>query len=98
LLTASSITWLEVWRSLRRAGTADVESQASKALSGIAEFPLSAVPLSRARSVGANELHPLDAIHLASAIAVGAEFLLTYHSRLADSASQAGLQIFSPMP
>jgi len=98
LLTASSITWLEVWRSLRRAGIADVESQVSKALSGIAEFPLSAVVLGRARSVGADELRSLDAIHLASAIAVGADFLLTYDSRLADSASQAGLRIFAPLP
>ena len=83
---------------MRRAGVSDVESQASKALSGIAEFPLSAAVLGRARSVGADELRSLDAIHLASAIAVGAESLITYDSRLADSASQAGLQIFAPTP
>lgn len=96
LLTASSIAWLEVWRSLRRAGAADVDELASAALSGVAEFPLSDDVVMRAREVGNDELRSLDAIHLASALAVGADTLLTYDMRLADSAAATGLEILQP--
>jgi len=96
LLTASSICWLEVWRSLRRAGVDDVEGVAATALSGIAEFPLEDSVLRHARRVGANELRSLDSIHLASAVRVGADSVLTYDGRLADSAASAGLTVLSP--
>lgn len=96
LLTSSSIAWLEVWRSLRRAAVADVESIAASALSGVAEFPLDDLLLRRARRVGADELRSLDAIHLASAIVVRADAILTYDLRLADAAAAAGLEVLAP--
>lgn len=34
LLTASSITWLEVWRALRRASVVDIDAAAEAAVSG----------------------------------------------------------------
>jgi uncharacterized protein len=96
LLTSSSIAWLEVWRSLRRAAVADVESIAASALSGVAEFPLDDLLLRRACRVGADELRSLDAIHLASAIVVRADAILTYDLRLADAAAAAGLEVLAP--
>lgn len=96
LLTASSLAWLEVWRALRRAGRANAEASWKRALSGVAEFPLSEAVLVRARRVGGDELRSLDAIHLASALAVGADSLLTYDSRLAASATDAGISVLSP--
>ncbi len=96
LLTASSLAWVEVWRSLRRAGANDVEATAQAALAGIAEFPLTEAVLRRARRVGTDELRSLDAIHLASAIAVGAESVLTYDDRLAQAAESAGLSVLAP--
>jgi uncharacterized protein len=96
LLTASSVAWLEVWRSLRRAAVADLESVAAAALSGVAAFPLDDALLRRACRVGADELRSLDAIHLASALGVGADALLTYDKRLAEAANAVGLAVLAP--
>lgn len=96
LLTTSSLAWLEVWRSLRRAAVTDVEEVAAVAFSGIAEFALDEAVLRRARRVGAAELRSLDAIHLASAIAVGADAILTYDKRLAEAAAAVGLVSLAP--
>lgn len=96
LLTASSLAWVEVWRALRRAGVPEVVDVASLALSGIAEFPLDERVLVRARRVGLDELRSLDAIHLAAAIAVGADAVLTYDARLATSAEAVGLSVLAP--
>ena len=96
LLTASSLAWLEVWRSLRRAAVPDVEKVVAVALSGVAEYALDDQVLLRARRVGADELRSLDAIHLASAIAVGADAILTYDTRLAGAAAAVGLDALAP--
>lgn len=96
LLTSSSLAWVEVWRSLRRAAVADMEATAQDALAGVAEFPLTGAVLTRARRVGPDELRSLDAIHLASAIAVGADIVLTYDVRLARAAESAGLIALAP--
>jgi predicted nucleic acid-binding protein len=97
LLVSSSLAWLEVWRALRRAGLTDIEAVAESALSGIAEFPLDEFVLLRARRVGEDQLRSLDAIHLAAAIAVGADSLLTYDERLASSANAVGLNVLAPV-
>ncbi|MBA2416594.1 MAG: type II toxin-antitoxin system VapC family toxin [Geodermatophilaceae bacterium] len=96
LLTSSSLAWVEVWRSLRRAAVADVEVTVQVALAGVAEFPLTEAVLTRARRVGPDELRSLDAIHLTSAIAVGADTVFTYDVRLARAAESAGLGVLAP--
>ncbi len=96
LLVSSSFAWLELWRALRRAGVADIEAVAESALSGVAEFPLDEAVLLRARRVGEDQLRSRDAIHLAAALAVGADSLLTYDERLARSASAVGLKVLQP--
>lgn len=96
LLTASSLAWLEVWRSLRRAGVSDVATTAAGALSGVAEHPLDDATLLNARQVGGNTLRSLDAIHLASAVAVGADSFVTYEDRLGDAAASLGLTVLAP--
>lgn len=96
LLTASTLAWVEVWRSLRRAGVRHVDATAEAALAGIAEFPLTEDVLRRARRVGPDDLRSLDSIRLASAIAVGAESMLTYDDRLARAAESVGLAVDAP--
>ena len=96
LLTSSSLAWLEVWRSFRRAGVDDVPRAAGAAMSGVAEFPLDDAVLERARRVGSDELRALDAIHLAAAIAVGATEILTYDKRMAEAAGAMGLSVLAP--
>ncbi len=97
LLTASSLAWLELWRALRRSGIASVPSVMPRAFAGIAEFPLSESVLVRARRLGTDGLRTLDAIHLASAVAVGADAVLTYDDRLADSVAAEDLAVLAPI-
>jgi len=96
LLTASSLAWLDVRRALRRGGQSDVRSTTQQALAGVAEFPLSDTILVRARHIDTDNLPLLDAIHLASAVAVGADSMLSYDNRLAASAAAAGIVVLSP--
>ncbi|MGQ0626328.1 MAG: type II toxin-antitoxin system VapC family toxin [Sporichthyaceae bacterium] len=96
LLTSSSLAWLEIWRSLRRADVVDVEDVVASAMSGVAEYPLDDTILRRARRVGPDEMRSLDAIHLASALAIGADAILTYDRRLADAAAAMGLAALAP--
>ena len=96
LLAASSVAWLEVWRALRRAAVADIGAIAEAALSGVAALKLDDRVLRRARRVGGDELRSLDAIHLASAIGVGADAVLTYDRRLAEACASVGLDVLAP--
>ncbi len=97
LLVGSGLCWVEVWRALRRAvPPGDVEGLGALALSGIAEFPLTEAVLLRARSVGPDCLRSLDAVHLASAVGVGAVHLVTYDERLAAAAGLVGMVVHTP--
>lgn len=96
LLAASTLSWLEAWRTFRRAGLPRVDVLVEHAQSGIAEHQLDVTALGQARLVGPHSLRALDAIHLASAIAVNADALLTYDSRLAQAAGSLGLTVLAP--
>lgn len=96
VIAASSLAWLEVWRTLRRAGSGDLTATVASALSGVVEIPLTDELLVRARTVGPDTLRSLDAVHLTSAVAVGATVMITYDRRLAESATLLGLEVFSP--
>lgn len=96
VLTASALAWLEVWRSLRRSGIGDVDLAGEAALSGIAEIPLTDDVLRRSRTIGPDGLRSLDAIHLTSALVVGATVVLTYDTRMAQAAELLGFQVLMP--
>lgn len=93
LLTSSALTWVEVHRALRRAEVANTGQLADDALSGIDRFPLRPVVLDRARTVGPAALRSLDAIHLASAVLMRADQLLTFDQRLAAAAREEGIAV-----
>jgi predicted nucleic acid-binding protein len=93
VVAASELAWLEVWRTLRRASVADLESAAAAALRGIAEIPLTTDILARARRIGPARLRSLDAIHLTSAVAIGATTVVTYDGRMARAAGDFGFQV-----
>ena len=92
LLVSSELAWVEVARSLVRAGVSDVDDALSAACSGIAKHPLDSTVMTRARTIGPAPLRSLDAIHLAAAIGVGAVELLTFDRRLADAAEALGVR------
>jgi len=75
---------------------ADLAATVNSAFSGVASFPLRDPVLLRTRQVGNDALRSLDAIHLASALAAGADSILTYDDCLADSAASLGLNVMAP--
>jgi len=96
--TSATLLRTEAIRALRRAG--------HDARVGVARQLFSAMPLIRADEAlldRAGELDPrdlrsLDAIHLATALALGADLgvVVTYDLRLAEAARQKGLAVQSP--
>jgi uncharacterized protein len=96
LLVSSSLAWVEIWRGLRRLGIQDLADSVASATAGIAEYPVSAQTFLLARSIGTDLLRTLDALHLAAAVSVGAEQVMTYDERLSEAARGVGLAILTP--
>lgn len=100
LVTSSSLAWVELARALRRARTVtphlDPELALAHAVSGVAELPLDDAVLIAARRVGGHLLRTLDALHLASALVIGADTVMTFDSRLATAVAEEGLGVSTP--
>lgn len=92
-LVASWLLHTEVHRAAGRRG--GVTSQAMAAVLALVDL----IDIARGDLIVAGTLAPLrsqDALHLAVAIRVGAEEILTYDHELAEAASAAGLRVVSP--
>ncbi len=91
---------VEVTRALLRRGVASagLVDAVAEAFTGLAIIELDAATAESAGRLGPSTLRSLDAIHLASALAMGAELegMVTYDSRLADAARAAGLTVVAP--
>lgn len=91
---------VEVARALHRRGveSAMLTADVSEALSGLAITELNPAIAETAGRLGPPTLRSLDAIHLASALALETELvaLVTYDARLADAARAAGLEVIAP--
>jgi predicted nucleic acid-binding protein len=97
----SRIAAVEVGRALLRKGSESVPlatDVANAAFSGVSIVELDAAIATRAASLSPTSLRSLDAIHLASALALGGELdeFVTYDLRLADAARAAGLNVIAP--
>lgn len=60
-------------------------------MEGIGIAPMTGPILESARIIGPPVLRSLDAIHLATAVAVGADELWTYDERLASASEEIGI-------
>jgi predicted nucleic acid-binding protein len=99
VIVASSLAWIEVSRGLLRLAESvegGVEDALDVALSGVAERPITQDVVSVARRVGPFELRTLDAIHLATAILLEVDLVVTYDDRLAHACRHNGLITASP--
>jgi uncharacterized protein len=99
LLISASLAWTEVARVLRNAEDAtfqDVADDLRNAMLGVAAHPLDFEIMNLARRVDPNRLRSLDAIHLAAAIALDVDLLITYDARLADACATNGIPVSSP--
>lgn len=99
-LVSSSLAWVEVSRALRSrldSEAHDVIHEAiDDAMSGVAERPIATDVVSLARRIGPNALRSLDTIHLATAILVDVDVLITYDDRLAAAARHNDLTVSAP--
>lgn len=96
-LVSSLLGVIETRRVLRRAVPADeLEAAVANALKGITVVPISEAIAQVAGDVGEPWLRSLDAIHLATALAVAADEVVTYDDRLADAARTLGLVPVAP--
>jgi uncharacterized protein len=95
-VATSRIALVEVARAVSRADPGADGLEDAEAL--LAPFLLVEVDSELLRQAAglAGSLRSLDAIHLASAVAVGADSMLVYDLRLADAVEGAGLTVVAP--
>jgi predicted nucleic acid-binding protein len=96
---SSALSLVEVPRALRRARFGAAERQrARRLLTRIALLDVDRRILATAAAFEPPELRTLDAIHLATALAVGDDLdgFVTYDRRLAAAAGRVDLQILAP--
>lgn len=100
VLVSSTLAWIEISRALRGrldGEDHDVVNEATEdALSGIAERPITADVVSLARRIEPNVLRSLGTIHLATAVLLDVDTLVTYDDRLATAARYNGLAVSAP--
>lgn len=100
-LVSSSLAWVEISRALGaltsdRPSDTPISDAIDVALSGVAERPMTPDVLSLARRVAPAKLRSLDAIHLATAILLDVDVVLTYDDRLADACRHDALTVLAP--
>ncbi len=100
VLLSSSLAWIEVSRALRGhlepEGQETVATAVEDAMSGIAERPIGPDVVGLARRIGPRVLRSLDAIHLATAVLLDVDAVVTYDDRLAAAARLVQLPVVSP--
>jgi hypothetical protein len=97
---SSALARVEVPRALRRAALpADVSARGEQVLKRLAFLQMDDRILATAARLLPPDLRTLDAIHLASALAVQSDLaaLVTYDRRLADSAARANITVWAPV-
>lgn len=95
---SSRVAVVEVHRAVQRQSEVEAGEQVDAVLARVALIELDESIARLAARVHPSALRTLDAIHLASALAVGEELeaFVTYDDRLADAAQGAGLAVTSP--
>ena len=100
VLVSSSLAWVEVERALRSIVSADlrfdVGESARVAMSGVAERVIGADVVSLARRIEPPVLRTLDAIHVATAVLLDADLVITYDDRLTAAARRNSLDVVAP--
>lgn len=94
----SRISAVEVGRAVRRAAFASLAQRANGVLSSIAFIELSAEIARLAGELDPPTLRSLDAVHVASALSLGADAgpFVAYDIRLVEAALAAGLEVTAP--
>lgn len=100
-IVSSSLAWIEVERTVRTALTdvaaADVGGTVIAAMAGVGERPITQDVVSLARRIEPRVLRSRDAIHVATAVLLDVDALMTYDDRLAEAARSNSLQVVAPV-
>jgi predicted nucleic acid-binding protein len=99
LLITSQLAWIEVTRALRMRFDFPYQVAADhtdNALSGMVDYPITDEVHILAERINPNRLRTLDALHVASAMLVGAHLLITYDDRMVDAAVLNGMHCVAP--
>jgi predicted nucleic acid-binding protein len=98
LLASSSLAWVEVSHAVlaRAKASTSAGELIDGAMSGIDERPMTPEVISVARRIEPLVLRSLDAIHLATAVLIDADLVVTYDDRLADACRRNSLAVASP--
>jgi uncharacterized protein len=96
-LVTSRLGIIETWRAALRMPAID-RGLMARTLAPVVVIELSPSTADAAGRVAPVHLRTVDAIHLASALAIGPELdaFVTYDSRLAEAAVEAGLAVVAP--
>lgn len=84
---------------MRRAGhrvAALTQQIVSEFLEGVALYEVPASLFREAGLLPGTDLRSLDALHLAAAIRIGVDHVVTYDSRMGDAARSLGLDVLAP--
>lgn len=97
-VVTSVVSIAEVTRALRVAGLAGETGvdDLAHVLDGVALVDTDVSIARAAAGIASENLRPLDAIHLATAIAVAPDVMLVYDRRLASAAAAAGIAVAAP--
>jgi predicted nucleic acid-binding protein len=99
VVATSRIAAVEVSRATALANdSAEVAEEVDRLLASCMLIGVSARLLSSARKLASASVRTLDAIHLASALRIGADELLAYDRRLLAAAAAHGLAWACPQP
>lgn len=95
---SSIVAQIEVRRAARRVGGEEAAGRASEVLGRFNLLELDAQVVELAAELPSASLRTLDAIHVASALSLGADVgpFVTYDARLQEAASTAGLDVQGP--
>ncbi|MPY81228.1 MAG: PIN domain-containing protein [Actinophytocola sp.] len=99
LLLSSRLAAIEVSRAIRARftlGYAAAADYVDDALSGVSESPISDEVVSLSQRLNPDRLRSLDAIHVASAMLLDTDLLITYDDRMAEAGEVNGLRCAAP--
>jgi len=96
--TSAALLRVEVMRTVRRAGLPRLVAEARRHLGSIHFIRLDDDLLDRAAELDPPTMRPLDAIHLAAALSLGADLaaVVTYDERMGEAAQAIGLPVVAP--
>lgn len=99
-LVASALAWIEVTRAVRsrreRENPSNWNRLAETAMSGIAQAGMDDTVIALARRLGPGALRSLGAVHLATAVILDVDIVVSYDSRLLAVATEFGFATATP--